>query len=356
MSTGKTGTAEPAKTTAKKIRKSISLDTKMLVITRMESGEKRASVCRSLTLAPTTVSTIMRNAEKIKKSAQQTSKFSSKYVAYTRSPVMEKMEQILTRWVFGLNQRGITPSINTIAKQAKSIFDDLQRKEGGTEKFVASTGWFARFKCRSQMFLNVLGHSLPDEEVPKNSNLDQECNSEPSFSEEVNQNDDFEEYTHLPTQEIVRKSCQEEEFVKPIQIQEQWDHLAKFEEVKVVESCREDEPIQEYDPWDHLTKPEERAEQLTSEIHIKNEISDNESSSTESMPTDDHFKEVTNDNEEPMPTEALEEILATISNATQSLCNMDPDYDRSFTVNTVLNYMLRPYREILEERKKRSNN
>ena len=37
------------------------------MITKLEAGEKRANVCSSLSLALTTVSTIMVNAEKIKK-------------------------------------------------------------------------------------------------------------------------------------------------------------------------------------------------------------------------------------------------------------------------------------------------
>jgi transcriptional regulator len=47
----------------------------MLVISKMEAGEKRANVCRSLGLAPATVSTIMASAKnKIKQSAQKTTK------------------------------------------------------------------------------------------------------------------------------------------------------------------------------------------------------------------------------------------------------------------------------------------
>jgi hypothetical protein len=38
----------------------------MLVIRKMEAGEKHANICSSLCLAPATVSTIMANAEKIK--------------------------------------------------------------------------------------------------------------------------------------------------------------------------------------------------------------------------------------------------------------------------------------------------
>jgi len=45
----------------KRTRKAVTLKNKMLVIRKMEAGEKRANVCSSLGLAPATASTIMTN-------------------------------------------------------------------------------------------------------------------------------------------------------------------------------------------------------------------------------------------------------------------------------------------------------
>jgi len=50
----------------KSTRKPVTLETKMLVIKKMEAGEKRANVCRSLGLAPATVLTSTANAGKNK--------------------------------------------------------------------------------------------------------------------------------------------------------------------------------------------------------------------------------------------------------------------------------------------------
>ena len=47
----------------KRTRKTVTLETKMSVIRKMEAGEKCANVCSSLSLAP---ATIMANDEKIK--------------------------------------------------------------------------------------------------------------------------------------------------------------------------------------------------------------------------------------------------------------------------------------------------
>jgi hypothetical protein len=58
----------------KRTRKTVTLETKMLVIRKMEAGEKRVNVCSSLGLAPATVSAIMVNAEKIKRLTHKTTK------------------------------------------------------------------------------------------------------------------------------------------------------------------------------------------------------------------------------------------------------------------------------------------
>ena len=58
----------------KRTRKTVTLETKMSVIRKMEAGEKRANVYSSLVFAPGAVSTITANAEKIKQSAQKTRK------------------------------------------------------------------------------------------------------------------------------------------------------------------------------------------------------------------------------------------------------------------------------------------
>ena len=55
------------------------------MIRKLESGEKRANVCSSLGLAPATVSTVMANAEKIKQSAQKTTKLRTSNISYTRN-------------------------------------------------------------------------------------------------------------------------------------------------------------------------------------------------------------------------------------------------------------------------------
>ena len=76
----------------KKKGKIVTLEPKILVIKKMEAGEKRANVCSSLGLAPATVLRVMANAKKIKQSAQKTIKLASN-VSYTGNFNIEKLEQ-----------------------------------------------------------------------------------------------------------------------------------------------------------------------------------------------------------------------------------------------------------------------
>ena len=95
----------------------------MVVVRKMEAGEKRANISRSLGLAPATVSTIMATAEKIKQSAQKTTKFRISNVNYSRNFNIEKMEQLLTLWVDDLNRKIIPLNQRATAAKAGRLFD-----------------------------------------------------------------------------------------------------------------------------------------------------------------------------------------------------------------------------------------
>ena len=115
-------------------------ETVMLVIIETEAGEKRANVCSSLCLVSAAVPTIMANAEKIKPSAQKTTKLRGSNVSYTRNFNIEKMEQLLTLCVDDLNQKRIPLTQHAIAANARGLFKEIQQKEGGNETFNASKG------------------------------------------------------------------------------------------------------------------------------------------------------------------------------------------------------------------------
>ena len=61
------------------------------------------------------------------------------------------MEQLLTLWVCDLNKKIIPLTQRDIVAKARSLFDEIQQKEGGNETFNASKGWLARLKQRSHI-------------------------------------------------------------------------------------------------------------------------------------------------------------------------------------------------------------
>ncbi|XP_053572819.1 tigger transposable element-derived protein 1-like [Bombina bombina] len=134
----------------KKERRSITLQKKMEVIRRMEGGETRANVCRNMKLPPSTVTTIIKNADKIKESVKHSTPVSAAQTRYTRCKLLEKMEKLLSLWVDDLNTKNIPMTQAVITDKAKSIFEELKKKEGGDENFLGSKGWFMRFKSRNK--------------------------------------------------------------------------------------------------------------------------------------------------------------------------------------------------------------
>jgi len=140
---------DSSKNNSKKARQSISLETKMEVIRRMEDGQTRPNVCRCLSLPPSTVTTIMTNSVKIKHSVQQSTGVSVKHVSYSRGMIFEKMEKLLALWVDDANKKNIPLTQAAITEKAKSIFCHLKQTHGGEQIFSGSKGWFMRFKTRS---------------------------------------------------------------------------------------------------------------------------------------------------------------------------------------------------------------
>ena len=71
----------------------------MLVIRKMEAGEKRANICSSLGLAQAAVTTVMANAVKNNTIGTENYKIASIKCKLHQKFNTEKMEQLLTLWV-----------------------------------------------------------------------------------------------------------------------------------------------------------------------------------------------------------------------------------------------------------------
>lgn len=153
---------------AKRERKAITLDIKLEVLRRFEVGEKLSQIAKALDLAVSTVATIRDNKEKIKLSSQIATPLRASRLTRHRSAVMETMERLLHVWLEDQSQRNMPLSVTMIQEKAKSLFDDLQREQGGSsqkETFSASKGWFVRFKerhCLPHFKMNCTASSNKD--------------------------------------------------------------------------------------------------------------------------------------------------------------------------------------------------
>ncbi|XP_060616289.2 zinc finger protein 436-like [Anolis sagrei] len=136
-----------------KKRRSISLATKMEIIRRVEAGERKSRVAQSLGLAQSTLKTILNQSDKIKSSVQNCSAVTVGILTRTRHSVIEKMERLLSIWVEEMRQHRVPVSQLAIQHKALSLFHQLkaQGHGGTTETFVASRGWFHKFKKRARI-------------------------------------------------------------------------------------------------------------------------------------------------------------------------------------------------------------
>lgn len=130
-------------------RKSISLETKMQVIRRLDSGERQSQISASMNMATSTIRTILRNKEKILLSATSTTSSSATRITRTRNNTIEEMERQLSIWIDDKMKHDVLLSQKIIMEKARNIFNSIQSETSDIkDTFVASRGWFDRFKIR----------------------------------------------------------------------------------------------------------------------------------------------------------------------------------------------------------------
>ncbi|MPC75723.1 CENPB DNA-binding domain-containing protein 1 [Portunus trituberculatus] len=83
---------------AKKTRKSLTLEVKLDIIHRHERGKKTNSIAHYHDLTPSTVSTIFKSADSIKKAGENVSSLQAKRTTRTRDSAMKKMESLMEMW------------------------------------------------------------------------------------------------------------------------------------------------------------------------------------------------------------------------------------------------------------------
>jgi hypothetical protein len=79
-----------------------------------------------------------------------------------RTIIISDMGKLLTLWIAEQNRRRIPISLVLIQKKARSLFEDLKKKLGDSssdEIFMASRGWFNRYKAKANLHIKVSGEA-----------------------------------------------------------------------------------------------------------------------------------------------------------------------------------------------------
>ena len=131
-------------------RSKIDLETKMKMITKYENGQSLSAISRELGLPVSTVNTIVKDADRIKEHVRGSAPMKSTIITKQRSRAIYETENLLTIWIKDQIQKHVPLTMVLIKAKARSLYGDIKQKfPDAPESFVASTGWFNRFKKRA---------------------------------------------------------------------------------------------------------------------------------------------------------------------------------------------------------------
>ncbi|XP_064120422.1 tigger transposable element-derived protein 1-like [Macrobrachium nipponense] len=114
---------------AKKARKALSLETKMGVIKKYEGGMKVNCISRSLHLSHSTVSTILKDKERIKDAVKGAAPIKSTIITKQREGPIAEMEKLLFTRLEDNRQRNVQVMLRAVQSKATSLFKMLKEKE-----------------------------------------------------------------------------------------------------------------------------------------------------------------------------------------------------------------------------------
>jgi transposase-like protein len=150
------GRRQSAAASSQRMRKrsKIDLETKMKIITKYETGQRLSAIARELGLSASTVNTIVKNADRIKEHVRGCAPMKSTIITKQRSRAIYETENFLTMWINDQIQKHVPLNMALIKAKARSLYGDIKEKFPDAPKsFVASNGWFIRFKKRAGLHI-----------------------------------------------------------------------------------------------------------------------------------------------------------------------------------------------------------
>ncbi|KAM4694159.1 tigger transposable element-derived protein 1-like isoform 1-T2 [Discoglossus pictus] len=141
---------EPAK------RNVITMETKVEIIKRSEKGQTPSIIGKALGFSRSTIGTILKDKVRIMEHVKGSAPMNSSIITKQRSGLIIETERLLLIWLEDQYKCNIPIGLALVQEKARSIFNTLKaarvESEGSCdEEFVASKGWFNRFKNRANM-------------------------------------------------------------------------------------------------------------------------------------------------------------------------------------------------------------
>ncbi|XP_068198681.1 tigger transposable element-derived protein 1-like [Antennarius striatus] len=190
--------ANKLKASSRKQRKAISLEMKVAIIKLLDNGERIVDVARAYGMNRSTIATIYKGRDRIMEHVKSAVPMSSTIISKRRGKCIDKMEKLLAMWIEHKQQKYLPLSLKLIQEKARSLFEDVKSKAGedaADQSFIASHGWFVRFKQRSNLNIQLRGETASADkkaaqEFPTNYSLSEKgiadnegCTSQQIFNE-----------------------------------------------------------------------------------------------------------------------------------------------------------------------------
>nr|XP_033811880.1 CENPB DNA-binding domain-containing protein 1-like [Geotrypetes seraphini] len=115
---------------SKKERKAIDLDTKMMIIKQYKGGKKVNAIACDIKLSHFTVSTIMKDKNRICEAVKGSAPLRSTVITKQRTGPIHEMENLLNIWMEDQIHKRMPLSFFTVQSKARSLFGTLKERAG----------------------------------------------------------------------------------------------------------------------------------------------------------------------------------------------------------------------------------
>ena len=132
-------------------KRKISVAIKMKILNDFQKGKSLSHIAESYQIPKSTLKHIWSNRGKIEQCAQNISSQVATKIIRPRNSAFHKLETLLFMWIVDQKEKGVALSETIIRQKALSLFGHLKSEFNSDCNFLASHGWFEKFRARHQL-------------------------------------------------------------------------------------------------------------------------------------------------------------------------------------------------------------